>query len=88
MLYFQVEEMQRELTDLQPVLARTAVEVEEMMVVITNDKKEADETKKQVEQQEKDANEQAAKAKAIAEDAQVRETCMYILVVGMSGKHF
>jgi len=68
--------MQRELTDLQPVLARTAVEVEQMMVVITNDKKEADETKKQVEQQEKDANEQAAKAKAIAEDAQVWEVTM------------
>ncbi len=64
--------MQRELTDLQPVLARTATEVEEMMVVITSDKKEADATKRQVEQQEKDANEQAAKAKAIAEDAQVR----------------
>lgn len=41
-----------------------------MMVVITNDKKEADETKTTVEQQEKDANEQAAEAKAIAADAQ------------------
>ena len=56
--------------DLQPVLARTATEVEEMMVVITNDKREADETKRSVEVQEKEANEQAAKAKAIAEDAQ------------------
>ncbi|GAX80571.1 hypothetical protein CEUSTIGMA_g8008.t1 [Chlamydomonas eustigma] len=66
----QVEVMQKELTDLQPVLARTATEVEQMMVVITNDKREADETKRKVEQQEKEANEQAAKAKAIAEDAQ------------------
>ena len=50
--------MQRELQDLQPILARTAKEVEDMMVVITNDKREADETKKQVEVQEKEANEQ------------------------------
>lgn len=41
-----------------------------MMIVITKDKKEADETKTTVEQQEKDANEQAAEAKAIAADAQ------------------
>ena len=40
------------------------------MVVITNDKKEADETKRVVTQQEADANVQADKAKAIAEDAQ------------------
>lgn len=66
----QVEVMQRELQDLQPILARTSQEVEEMMVVITNDKREADETKKQVEQQEKEANEQAARAKDIADDAQ------------------
>jgi len=33
--------MQRELKDLQPILARTSQEVEDMMVVITNDKKEA-----------------------------------------------
>jgi len=36
-----VEVMQRELKDLQPILARTSQEVEDMMVVITNDKKEA-----------------------------------------------
>ena len=54
--------MQRELTDLQPVLARTATEVEEMMVIITNDKREADETKRLVEQQEKDANAQVGPA--------------------------
>ncbi len=50
--------MQKELQDLQPILARTAKEVEEMMVVITNDKREADETKRSVEIQEKEANEQ------------------------------
>eukprot|EP00983_Pelagomonas_calceolata_P045042 1139524-Pelagomonas_calceolata.AAC.26 len=37
----QVEVMQRELKGLQPILARTSQEVEDMMVVITNDKKEA-----------------------------------------------
>lgn len=41
-----------------------------MMVVITKDKSEADQTKQAVAQQEKGANEQAAKAKDIAEDAQ------------------
>ncbi len=66
----QVELMQKELTELQPVLAATAREVEDMMVVITNDKREADETKRTVETQEKEANEQAAVAKQIAEDAQ------------------
>ena len=35
----QVEVMQRELQDLQPILAHTAKEVEDMMVVIHNDKK-------------------------------------------------
>ncbi|KAF5829736.1 dynein heavy chain and region D6 of dynein motor-domain-containing protein [Dunaliella salina] len=66
----QVEVMQRELKGLQPILARTSQEVDDMMVVITNDKKEADETKKTVEQQEKEANVQAANAKEIADDAQ------------------
>jgi hypothetical protein len=37
----QVEVMQRELKGLQPILARTSQETEDMMVVITNDKKEA-----------------------------------------------
>lgn len=66
----QVAVMQKELTDLQPVLEKTAVEVEEMMVSIAKDKEIAAETKTQVEQQEKDANVQAAEAKAIADDAQ------------------
>lgn len=67
----EVEVMQKELQDLQPILAKTSQEVEDMMVVITNDKREADETKRMVEQQEKEANVQAAKAKEIADDAQV-----------------
>eukprot|EP00879_Flechtneria_rotunda_P027297 GHRR01029240.1.p2 GENE.GHRR01029240.1~~GHRR01029240.1.p2 ORF type:complete len:138 (+),score=59.68 GHRR01029240.1:1121-1534(+) len=62
----QVEVMQHELQELQPVLATTAKEVEEMMVVIAHDKEDAANTKKKVEQQERDANEQAAAAKAIA----------------------
>eukprot|EP00878_Enallax_costatus_P026745 GHUV01028731.1.p1 GENE.GHUV01028731.1~~GHUV01028731.1.p1 ORF type:complete len:246 (+),score=81.19 GHUV01028731.1:596-1333(+) len=62
--------MQHELQELQPVLAATAKEVEDMMHVITHDKEEAAETKKIVEQQEREANEQAAAAKAIADDAQ------------------
>ena len=62
----QVEEMQKELQELQPVLASTAAEVERMMTVITADKEEAAVTKAKVEQQERDANQQAATAKAIA----------------------
>ena len=66
----EVAVMQTELTDLQPVLAQTAKEVEDMMVIITRDKKEADETKKTVTQQEADASIQAQQAKEIAADAQ------------------
>lgn len=66
----QVEVMQRELQDLQPVLAATQVEVDQMMVTITADKKEADETKMIVQAQEKEANAQAAAATEIAESAQ------------------
>jgi hypothetical protein len=58
--------MQHELQELQPVLAATAKEVEDMMLVIAHDKEEAAETKKMVQQQEREANEQAAAAKAIA----------------------
>lgn len=63
--------MQKELKDLQPVLEKTAVEVEEMMVQIDADKAAAAETKAAVQQQEMAANEKAAQAKAIADDAQV-----------------
>lgn len=62
----QVEDMQKELQELQPVLAATAKEVEEMMQVIAHDKEEAAQTKRTVEQQEREANEQAAVAKSIA----------------------
>ena len=43
-----------------------------MMVVIKADTEEADKTKTIVSAQEKEANEKAAEAKAIADDAQVR----------------
>lgn len=66
-----VEGMQKELKDLQPVLEKTAVEVEDMMVQIDADKAAAAETKAAVQQQEAAANEKAAQAKAIADDAQV-----------------
>ena len=66
----EVEVMQKELQELQPVLVQTRQEVEDMMVVITHDRKEADETKELVSKQEAEANVQAAKAKEIAEDAQ------------------
>jgi hypothetical protein len=62
----QVEIMQRELRELQPVLAQTAAEVEAMMAAIARDKEEAAATKAAVQQQEEDATRQAATAKAIA----------------------
>lgn len=62
----QVEDMQKELQELQPVLAATAKDVEEMMLVIAHDKEEAAQTKHTVEQQEREANQQAAVAKSIA----------------------
>ena len=52
--------LQGELRQLQPVLEKTAVDVEAMMVRITADKKEAAVTQKAVAQQEQEANEQAA----------------------------
>eukprot|EP00854_Cymbomonas_tetramitiformis_P003900 gene3900-4861_t len=65
-----VEQMQKELQALQPVLATTAQEAEEMMQTITHDKAEAERTKEMVGEQEKTANLKAAEAKAIADDAQ------------------
>ena len=47
----QVAKMQKELTDLQPVLKKTQIEVDEMMVQITADKADADVVKVQVEAQ-------------------------------------
>jgi dynein heavy chain len=66
----QVAVMETELVDLQPVLERTSIEVEEMIVVIKADTEEADKTKAKVLVQEKEANEKAAEAKEIADDAQ------------------
>ena len=66
----QVGVMEKELVALQPVLAKTSTEVEEMIAVITADTAVADETKTKVLAQEKAANEKAAEAKAIADDAQ------------------
>jgi len=66
----EVQVMEKELVDLQPVLQKTAKEVEEMMVVIKADTEEADKTKEVVGKQEEEANIKAAEAKAIADDAQ------------------
>jgi dynein heavy chain len=65
--------MEKELVDLQPVLTKTAKEVEELMVVIKADTEEADKTKAEVSLQETEANIKAAESKAIADDAQVRQ---------------
>ena len=62
--------MQEELVVLQPVLVKTQKEVADMMVEITKDKASAAITKDAVEKEEAVANEKAAKAKAIADDAQ------------------
>jgi dynein heavy chain len=62
--------MQKELQELQPVLASTAEQVEAMMAQIATDKEAAASTRAQVQGQERDANEQAAAAKAMAADAQ------------------
>ena len=66
----EVERMQEDLRDLQPVLQKTQKETEEMEAVIAKDKEEADKTKIVVTKQEEDANIQAAEAKEIADDAE------------------
>jgi len=71
----QVEDMQKELQELQPVLAATAKEVEDMMQVIAHDKEDAAQTKRTVEQQEREANEQAAVAKSIAGEGPTMGAC-------------
>jgi dynein heavy chain len=65
-----VATMQIELEDMQPVLKKTVIEVEELMVVIAKDKEDAAVTKISVERDEASANEKATKTKAIADDAQ------------------
>ena len=66
----QVAGMQKELTALQPVLAKTQVEVEEMMVTITADKADAAVIKEAVQKEEESANVKAKATQAIADDAQ------------------
>uniref|UniRef100_A0A7S0EN91 Uncharacterized protein n=1 Tax=Hanusia phi TaxID=3032 RepID=A0A7S0EN91_9CRYP len=66
----QVQTLQQEIIELQPVLVKTSEEVDAMMITITADREEADKTKIIVEAQENEANAKAAKAKEIADDAQ------------------
>ncbi|KAH8941010.1 hypothetical protein BDL97_14G015200 [Sphagnum fallax] len=66
----EVEVMQLELVALQPILATTAKEADNMMETISVDKADADVTKQEVGMQEASANKMAAKAKAIADSAQ------------------
>ncbi|EQC40888.1 hypothetical protein SDRG_01953 [Saprolegnia diclina VS20] len=66
----QVAGMQEQLVALKPQLEKTQIEVEAMMIKITEDKKDADETKAVVEKEEEGANKKAADTKAIADDAQ------------------
>ena len=66
----QVAAMQQQLTDLQPVLAKTQTEVDEMMVVISADRESAGETKVIVEAQAAAAGAKEIECKTIAEDAQ------------------
>jgi dynein heavy chain len=66
----QVADMQEQLRALQPVLAKTQVEVDEMMVQITKDKAAAAITKEAVTKEETAANEKATATQAIADDAQ------------------
>jgi dynein heavy chain len=66
----QVAAMQKQLTDLQPVLAKTQTEVDEMMVVISADRESAGKTKVIVEAQAAAAGEKEIECKTIAEDAQ------------------
>ncbi|OQR83181.1 sporangia induced dynein heavy chain [Achlya hypogyna] len=65
-----VATMQDELVALQPVLAATQIEVEQMMVQITNDRAEADVTKAVVEKEEESASTKARATKEIADSAQ------------------
>ena len=66
----QVAGMQEELTELQPVLKKTAIEVEEMMAVISVDKESAEVTKVAVAKEEKEANRMKEETQAIADSAQ------------------
>ena len=66
----QVNELQAQLTEMEPVLIKTQAEVEEMIVQITADKATAAQTKAVVQVEEAAAAKKAAETKAIADDAQ------------------
>ena len=66
----QVARMEKELTEMQPLLAATSAQVSAMMVVIAEDKEKAAATKEVVAVKEKEASEQAAESQAIKDDAQ------------------
>jgi dynein heavy chain len=66
----QVNELQAQLTEMEPVLIKTQAEVEEMIIQITADKATAAQTKAVVQVEEAAAAKKAAETKAIADDAQ------------------
>ena len=66
----QVEDLQVKLTAMEPVLIKTQGEVEEMIINIDKDKKDAAETQTIVAAEEEAAQTKAAETKAIADDAQ------------------
>eukprot|EP00002_Diphylleia_rotans_P012132 TRINITY_DN2375_c0_g1_i1.p1 TRINITY_DN2375_c0_g1~~TRINITY_DN2375_c0_g1_i1.p1 ORF type:complete len:4335 (+),score=913.34 TRINITY_DN2375_c0_g1_i1:198-13202(+) len=66
----QVAEMQLELENLVPVLERTTVEMEALMIKIENEQQEADITRHAVMEEEKTAEAEAIAAKEIADSAQ------------------
>jgi len=66
----QVAILSKQLEEKQPELIKTVEDVNTMMVQIENDKSVAEETKKTVSIQEKDAQDKAKEAKEIAESAQ------------------
>lgn len=62
--------LKAELTEMQPVLIETSRNVEEMMVQISKDKEDADQTRSVVLKEESDATIKAKECKEIADDAQ------------------
>jgi dynein heavy chain len=66
----QVAVLQVQLVEMQPVLAKTQVEVDAMIIQIGIDKESANETKIAVSKEEEGASVKAAATTAIAEDAQ------------------
>ena len=65
-----VTTLQAQILEMQPILAKTQVEVGEMIVVVTKDKEEAAVTQAFVESESSKAEKKAAETKAIADDAQ------------------